>query len=53
MANIKTETLGSLSRTALRRKIKASGSQAALARTLGVSASTVRNWTLRLRKANQ
>lgn len=49
---IKTESLGKLSRTRLARLTRDAGSQAALSRTLGVSTSTVRNWGLRLRKAN-
>ena len=49
---INTKQLGRLSRTRLRKLVKANGTQAALAREIGVSDSTVRNWGLRLRKAN-
>ena len=49
---INTDTLGKLSRTKLRRLIKENGTQAALARSINVSPSTVRNWGLRLRRVN-
>lgn len=46
---LQTEALGRLTRTELRRRIKAAGSQAALARELGVAPTTVRSWAWRLR----
>lgn len=51
---LQTEALGRLTRTELRKRIKNAGSQAALARELGVSPTTVRSWAWRLRvKANK
>lgn len=50
---INTRQLGRLTRTELRRRVKAAGSQARLARELEVSDSTVRNWSLRLRRKAQ
>ena len=51
---LQTEALGRLTRTQLRNLIKEHGSQAALARHLDVSPTTVRSWAWRLRvKANK
>jgi len=49
---IKTERLGTLSRSKLAKLIKEAGDQKRLAVSLGIPESTVRNWNLRLRRAN-
>lgn len=49
---IQTNKLGRLSRTALKKRIREAGSQAALAREIGVADSTVRNWRLRLNRVS-
>ena len=46
---IETREAGRLTWTEFNRRVKAAGSQAALARELNVADSTVRNWGLRLR----
>lgn len=46
---IKTEALGQLSWTKFNKLVKSSGSQAEVARSVGVSPSTVRNWGMKLR----
>jgi len=47
-----TERLGDISQSKLNKLIKAAGSQARLAIELGVPSSTVRNWSLALRRLN-
>lgn len=49
---LKTDRLGDISLGKLNKLIKAAGSQARLARELGVPTSTVRNWSLALRRLN-
>ena len=46
---IETREVGRLTWTNFNKRVKAAGSQADLARELGVADSTVRNWGLRLR----
>ncbi len=46
---IETREAGRLTWTEFNRRVKAAGSQAALARELNVADSTVRNWGLKLR----
>ena len=49
---LNTVALGKITASKLRKLVKLAGSQAALAREIGVPTSTVRNWALTLRKLN-
>lgn len=50
---LRTEKLGTITRTSLAKRVKEAGSSAKLARELGVADSTVNGWRYRLNLRSQ